>query len=292
MALASEVPPLYEAPKLHSGLRQCLQTAAICFDMAALQRRGARFRLAALTLARRGIIVIGGAASMEVVATLAETVKRTRDQVSVLPPGSTLPGAILNRDQVRVLKGYKALVESETPVINFRHGDDNGMMDIFHPEHLIPDQKDLLLNCFHEDPIEALAERAFGRPLSATCRNLYVNLGVEDTRFFHCDGERVKVKYFVYLCDVSSLDVGPYCYIKTSHRNASLRRRNQTFNQNHNLNKHECRLLAGRAALPMFGRASDKVVSAQHGVHRGYPLIPSARRVVLVNAYEPSRSKA
>lgn len=292
MALASEVPPLYEAPKLHSGLRQRLETRAICFDMAALQRRGARFRLAALTLARSGIIVIRGAASPEAVATLAETVERTWDQVSVLPPGSTLPGAILNRDQVRVLKGYKALVESETPVINFRHGDDNGMMDIFHPEHLIPDQKDLLLNCFHEDLIGALAERAFGRPLSVTCRNLYVNRGVEDTRFFHCDGEQVKVKSFVYLCDVNSLDVGPYCYIKTSHRNASLRSRNQAFNQKHNLNKHEYRLLAGRAALPVFCRAGDMVVSAQHGVHRGYPQLPSARRAVLVNVYEPSRSKA
>jgi len=283
---------MYVAPKLRSGFRRRLETWAVSFDLPALQRRGARFRLAAFTLARTGIIVVRGAASPEAVTALARMVDSTWDQVSALPPGRSLPGAIINRDEMRVVKGYKALVESKTPVINFRHGEDNGMMDIFHPENLVPERRQLLLDCLHEDLIEDLSTKAFGTRLDVTCRNLYVNRGVKHTRFYHCDGERVKVKSFVYLCDVGSLDIGPYCYIQKSHRNLSLRRRNQSFNHQHGLNKHEYRLLGGCVGLPVFCRAGDMVVSAQHGAHRGYPQTPFAARAVLVNVYEPCRTPA
>lgn len=292
MALATEVPPMYEAPKLRSGFRRRLETWGVSFDLTALKRRGARFRLAAFTLARSGIIIIRGAASPEAVKALSGMVESTWDQVSVLPPGRSLPGAIINRDQVRVLKGYKALVESETPVINFRHGEDNGMMDIFHPENLVPELRQQLLDCLHEQLIGNLAQKAFGALLHVTCRNLYVNRGVENTRFYHCDGERVKVKSFVFLTEVNSLDSGPYCYIQKSHRNRPLRVRNQAFNHKHGLNKHEYRLLNGSPGLPIFCRAGDMVVSAQHGAHRGYPQAPSAQRAVLVNVFEPRKAKA
>jgi len=290
MVLATEVPPMYAAPKLRSGFRRRMETWAVSFDLPALQRRGARFRLAALTLARTGIIIIRGAASPEAVQALVAMVDGTWDQVLALPLGRSLPGTIINRDQVRVVKGYKALVESELPVINFRHGEDNGMMDIFHPENLIPERRQLLLASLHEDLVGDLSAKAFGTQLNVTCRNLYINRGVQNTRFFHCDGERVKVKSFVYLSDVDSLDIGPYCYIQKSHRNRSLRSRNQSFNHHHGLNKHEFRLLGGCVGLPVFCRAGDMVVSAQHGAHRGYPQAPTAKRAVLVNVYEPSRT--
>jgi hypothetical protein len=292
MALSSEVPPMYQVPKLSSGFRRQLETWAITFDMTALERRGTRFRLAALTLARTGIIVIRGAASPEAVKSLAALVDNTWDQVAGLPLGACLPDVILNRDEFRTVRGYRSLVQSEIPVINFRYGDDNGMMDIFHPENLMAERRELLLECFHEELVGDLAKRAFKEDLQVTCRNIYVNRGVENTRFFHCDGERVKVKSFVYLSDVSSLAVGPYCYIKNSHRNVTLRRLNQAFNQQHDLNKHEYRQLGGYIGLPIFCRQGDMVVSAQHGAHRGYPQAPTAQRAVLVNVFEPSRKRS
>lgn len=291
MSLASEIPPMYKPPRLRSGLRRRLETRAIRFEMQAIQKRGWRFRRAVRTLARTGIIVIRGAATQQVVSRLAEIVDNTWVQVSSLPAGRSLPGAIVNRDDLRVIRGYKALVESKESVINFRHGEDDGMMDVFHPENLVPECRELLLQCLHEDLVCDLAQAAFRQPLAVTCRNLYVNRGVSNTRFFHCDGEHVKVKSFVYLGDVSALEVGPYCYIKHSHRNRSLRLRNQAFNDKHGLNKHEYRLLDGHACLPIFCRAGDMVVSAQHGVHRGYPQTPSAERAVLVNVFERSKAK-
>lgn len=285
--LESDAPHLYRAPVLCSGFRRRLETWAIRFDLPALQKRGTRFQMAVHTLARTGIIVIRAAASPEAVRELAAMAESTWDRVAGLPPGGQLPGLILNRDEVRLIKGYKALVESEVPVINFRHGEDNGMMDVFHPERLVPSREDLLLDCLHEDLVGQLATQAFRQDLRVSCRNLYINRGVENTRFYHCDGERVKVKSFVYLSDVDSLDVGPYCYVKHSHLNVSLRRRNQAFNHQHKLNKHEYRQLNGCSGLPIFCRAGDMVVSAQHGAHRGHPQAPSAQRAVLVNVYEP-----
>ncbi|MEO1001867.1 MAG: hypothetical protein AAFX65_02000 [Cyanobacteria bacterium J06638_7] len=245
--------------------------------------------MAVLMLARNGVIVIRGAVSQHTVSKLASLAESTWAHVVELPLGQGLPNAILNRDQNRALRGYKALVESDKPVINVRYGEDQGMMDIFHPERLDPEHCQLVLNSLHEGLVGDLSRQAFGVPLNVTCRNLYINKGVSNTRFFHCDGERVKVKSFLYLNDVSSLDVGPYCYIRKSHRDQHLRRRNQKFNAKHQLNKHEYRLLAGRATLPLFCHAGDMVVSAQHGAHRGYPQQPSAQRAVLLNVYEPAR---
>ena len=285
-----EVPPLYQVPKLHSGLRQRWETQVVTFDLKALQRRRARFLGAAMTLWRTGIIVIRGAASRQAVDALATMAERTWQDVSTLIPGQELPHVILNRGDKRAVRGYNALVKSVKPVVNFRHGEDDGMMDVFHPENLVPEQRQLILGCLHEDLVGDLAGKAFGRKLEVSCRNLYVNKGVQNTRFYHCDGKGVKIKSFVYVNDVESLDIGPYCYVKSSHHDRWLRRRNQDFNERHGFNKHEYRLLKGCSALPVFCRAGDMVVSAQHGAHRGYPQEASAARTVLVNVYQPSQS--
>ncbi len=291
MDLATETQMTYQPPVLSAGVKRHVETRAITFSISSLQRQRVRFWLAAKTLARTGIIVVRGAATPEVVATLAGMAETTWNTVSDLAPGQILPNVIINRDQERVLKGYKSLVESNKPVINVRYGEDEGMMDVFHPEHLCPERKQLVIGSLHEALIRKLAEKAFGKALEVKCRNLYLNRGVTNTRFYHSDGERIKVKSFVYLDDVGSLDIGPYCYIKNSHRDGRLRRHNQSFNDKHGLNKHEYRLLSGRAALPIFCRAGDMVVSAQHGAHRGHPQMPSAHRAVLVNVYEPTKGK-
>lgn len=69
----------------------------------------------------------------EALRAIAQLADRTWDQVAALPAGEPHPLALLNRDHYRVLKGYEALEESGRPVINVRHGKDDGMMDVFHP---------------------------------------------------------------------------------------------------------------------------------------------------------------
>jgi len=291
MATPAEVPPHYGPPQLRTGAGLERATRAITVALPALQRRRLRFHLAAFTLARTGILVIRGAVPPDALRAIAALADRTWDEVAALPPGQPHPVALLNRDQRRVLKGYKALEESGRPVINMRHGEDDGMMDVFHPELLDPELREPILTCLHERLVGDLARVAFGKALEVSCRNLYVNRGVRHTRFFHCDGQGLKVKTFVYLTPVRSLEDGPYCYIPGSHLDWLLRRRNQAFNTSHGLNRHEYRQVSGKAALPIFAEPGDMVISAQHGAHRGLPQAPEARRAVLVNVFKPAPAR-
>ncbi|MGB5134606.1 MAG: hypothetical protein WBN89_05465 [Prochlorococcaceae cyanobacterium] len=287
LALPEEAPPLYGPPKLRSGAGLERAIRSITASLPALERRRLRFHLAAFTLARTGILVIRRAVPPEVLGPIAALAERTWAEVITLSPGQSHPVALLNRDQHRVLKGYKALEESVKPVINVRHGEDDGMMDVFHPEGLAPELRMPILSCLHERLVGDLASMAFGQKLEVSCRNLYVNRGVRHTRFFHCDGQGLKVKTFVYLTPVRSLEDGPYCYIPGSHLDGLLRRQNQTFNKRNQLNLHEYRQVCGKHALPIFAEPGDLVISAQHGAHRGLPQAPSARRAVLVNVFKP-----
>lgn len=291
MAPAAELPPLYGPPRLRAGADLESSIQSITVSLAALQRRRLRFHLAAFTLARTGILVIRRAVTPEALTPIAALADRTWDEVAALPPGESHPVAVLNRDQRRVLKGYKALEECAKPVINVRHGEDDGMMDVFHPELLDPELREPMLSCLHERLVGDLASLAFGKALEVSCRNLYMNRGVRHTRFFHCDGQGLKVKTFVYLTPVRSLADGPYCYIPGSHLDWLLRRRNQAFNTGHGLNRHEYRQVSGRMALPVFAEPGDLVISAQHGAHRGLPQAPAARRAVLVNVFKPGPAR-
>jgi len=277
MVLADEVPPLYRSPSFISGLARRLRSRALPSDLKGLERRGTRFTLAAMTLARIGITVIRSSARQDAVDALRAMADNTWREVEQLTPGQELPHLILNRGDQRVVRGYKNLVESSKPVVNFRHGEDEGMMDLFHPENLVPQQHQIILDCLQEDLARDLAVRAFGAHLEVKWRHLYVNRGVHNTRFSHCDGEAVNVKSFVCANDIQSFDVGPYCCLLGSHRGLRLRQRNQSFNAKHQLNKHEYRLLNAQSTLPIVCRAGDMVVSAQHGAHRGFPQAPSAR---------------
>jgi len=292
MVLADEVPPLYRSPSFISGLARQLLTRALTFDLEGLVRSCTRFTLAAMALARTGIIIIRSAASQGAVDAQRAMADTTWKGVENLTPGLELPHLNLSRGDQRVVRGYKNLVETPKPVVNFMHGEGDGMMDLAHLENLVPQHRQVILDCLHEDLVKDLAARAFGASLEVKCRNLYVNRGVQNTRFIHCDGEAVKVKSFVYFNAIQSFHVGPYYYLLGSHRGRRLRQRNQSFNARHQLNKHEYRLSDGKSALPVFCRAGDMVVSAQHGAHRGFPQASSARRTVLVNVHEPAKPQS
>ena len=159
------------------------------------------------------------------------------------------------------------------------------MIDIFHPERLSGEIESLVQNCLQEQLISKLIMTACMRPVRVKCRNLYLNNGVQDTRGYHCDGRSLKFKSFVFLTNVHSLDQGPYCYVKASHRNRSSWRKSDLFNTKHGKAPYEYSQLEGEYALPMFATAGDMVISSQRGAHRGHPQHAEAHRTVLVNMY-------
>ena len=201
--------------------------------------------------------------------------------------------AYLNLPDQRVLKGYNTFVDADRAVINHRikradgrSGSDAGMIDIFHPERLSNEIKDLVATSLQEPIIRRLVMTSCLTPLHVKCRNLYINRGVQDTRSFHCDGRSLKYKSFLFLTEVNSLADGPYCYVKRSHRDRSSWKRSRRFNLENEIGLYEYSQLGGCEALPMFAKAGDMVISSQRGAHRGLPQQPDAERAVLVNMYQ------
>ena len=279
-------------PVLLEGEARQRETDAISFQFADLIRSKRCFLRAAWTLNREGIILLKQAVSTEHINNLNQKIRKLLKSVKRYKTSGIDEIAYLNLPDRRVLKGYNNFVDADKAVINYRvkrpdgrSGSDAGMIDIFHPERLSTDMDVLIRQALHEDLIGRLVMAASLTPVEVKCRNLYLNNGVSDTRGYHCDGRSLKFKSFVFLSDVHRLDIGPYCYVKGSHRNKTSWKRSRHFNASHGISTYEYSQLEGEAALPMLASAGDMVLSSQRGAHRGHPQHPDASRSVLVNMY-------
>ena len=279
-------------PVLLEGAARQRETDAISFHFADLLRSKRCFLRAAWTLNRQGIILLKQAATAELVNDLNQRIRQLLKDVKRHRTSGIDEIAYLNLPKRRVLKGYTNFVDADKAVINYRvkrpdgrSGSDAGMIDIFHPERLSADIENLTRQCLHEGVVSNLVLAASLSPVQVKCRNLYLNNGVGDTRGYHCDGRSLKFKSFVFLTDVHSLEIGPYCYVKGSHRNKMSWKRSRQFNATHGISTYEYSQLEGETALPMFASAGDMVLSSQRGAHRGHPQQSDASRTVLVNMY-------
>ena len=280
-------------PRLLEGDDRVRATEAIAFPFEELVRSKRCFLRAAWTLNRQGVILLKGAASADLVDALNRRVAQVLEDASQPGRSGIDEIAYLNLPDRRVLKGYNNFVDADRPVINFRverpdgrSGSDAGMVDIFHPERLSTEMNELIHACLHEKQVRRLVMASCLTPLRVKCRNLYVNRGVQDTRGFHCDGRSLKFKSFVFLSQVGSLDIGPYCYVPTSHRDRRSWKRSRAFNEQHGIGIYEYSQLDDTTALPLFASPGDMVISSQRGAHRGHPQSPDASRSVLVNMYQ------
>ena len=294
VATASPSPDVAQptCPVLLEGASRQRETDAISFHFADLLTSRRCFLRAAWTLNRQGIVLLKQAASVDQINDLNRRIRLLLKDVKRYRTSGIDDIAYLNLPKRRVLKGYTNFVDADKAVINYRvkrpdgrSGSDAGMIDIFHPERLSPETGTLILQCLHEEVVGRLVAAACLSPVKVKCRNLYINNGVGDTRGYHCDGRSLKYKSFVYLSDVQSLDIGPYCYVKTSHRNKSSWKRSRQFNATHGISTYEYSQLQGETALPLFASAGDMILSSQRGAHRGHPQHPEASRTVLVNMY-------
>ena len=242
----SSSPPALALPTLLEGDERVLATEALSFPFKDLIRSKRCFLRAAWTLNRQGVVVLKGAASADLVAALNRQVAQILEDASQPERSGIDEIAYLNLPNRRVLKGYNTFVDADRPVINYRvqrpdgrSGSDAGMVDIFHPERLSSAMYDLVHACLHERQVRRLVMASCLTPVRVKCRNLYVNRGVRDTRGYHCDGRSLKFKSFVFLSQVGSLDIGPYCYVPSSHRDRRSWKRSRAFNEQHGIGTYE-----------------------------------------------------
>ena len=280
-------------PSLLSGEDRQRETEAICFPFDGICRSRRLFLKAAWTLRRQGIILISEVLNPDQLERFQGQINLLLDAITNHETSGLDDIAYLNLPDQRVLKGYNTFVDADRAVINHRikradgrSGSDAGMIDIFHPERLSDEIKDLVATSLQEPIIRRLVMTSCLTPLHVKCRNLYINRGVQDTRGYHCDGRSQKFKSFVFLTDVQELSDGPYCYVPVTHRDRRSWKRSSQFNEANGLNRHEYSQLQGLDALPLLAKAGDMVISSQRGAHRGHPQQPQAKRAVLVNMYQ------
>ena len=186
-------------PSLLSGEDRQRETEAICFPFDGICRGRRLFLKAAWTLRRQGIILISEVLNPDQLERFQGQINLLLDAITHHETSGLDDIAYLNLPDQRVLKGYNTFVDADRAVINHRikradgrSGSDAGMIDIFHPERLSDEIKDLVATSLQEPIIRRLVMTSCLTPLHVKCRNLYINRGVQDTRSFHCDGRRLR----------------------------------------------------------------------------------------------------
>ncbi|MEM8795529.1 MAG: hypothetical protein AAGE61_08180 [Pseudomonadota bacterium] len=181
------------------------------------------------------------------------------------------------------LKTYAALRSHEKAVVNVRRGADEGMVDVFNIDRLSGDKRSELRAPFERsDILQLLSEN--GQTLEASNLNAYMNSGISKTRGLHVDSFKKTLKGFVYLTDVTSLDHGPYCFVRRSHKDNVWRKTNQTLSKMAAA-RTEAPFVDHDSLLPVMAPAGTLIISDQSGVHRGIPQAPDQIRQVLVMLY-------
>ena len=168
------------------------------------------------------------------------------------------------QEGLRELRKYSQLANYNKPIIMKRSGADEGMIDIFNVDQLI--QNKHIINTV----VKTLKTFECVRDYTLQSVNMYINQGITSTRCFHLDTKNEKLKGFIYLTPVTTLDDGPYSYVVGSHRSLELLSLN---NKIFGRNKHklDVPVVPTDLAVACTGSAGTLVVSDQRGVHRGHP---------------------
>lgn len=182
------------------------------------------------------------------------------------------------------LASYGALADHGKPVVTVRQGQDLGMIDIFNYDH-VNEIKDLnLSDLLHHDGLSAITAGE-GDRLSLSNINFYLNRGITRTRGFHADDYNNTIKAFMYVTDVSELAMGPYCYVKGTHKSGAYRTMNSLISKSF-VNQTETPLVPVESIIPVIAPKGSLVVSDQSGIHRGLPQGPDNKRALLVFRYK------
>jgi tetratricopeptide (TPR) repeat protein len=158
---------------------------------------------------------------------------------------------------------------------------DRGVSRIYHANRLLPElnnhRKDLL--------IHKLITAYAGRPMYS--KNLWYqyNQSSEETRYFHVDlfALRSQIKSIVYLQD-TTLEDGPFCYIKGSHRNSELiKTKFYSTNppgQDSGYTSDDLQAIISQAT-PMEAKAGSLILADVGGAHRGLPQRSHSRSILM-----------
>lgn len=237
--------------------------------------------LAADVLKESGIVVVPRYLSDELLNELNGDIDRLVDEYL----GASTSG-VFEDDYVLVQKGndkiggYSNLARYPKTIMQVREGQDQGMIDIFNVDYRFPTSFGVLKNMLSADNIVRVIRGQEGG-VHAGNLNCYINRGISRTRGFHVDSYLRRLKAFVYLTDVESLDCGPYTYVRASHVSSCFRAVNKTISGELPY-PTETPIVPQNFIIPVLAKAGSLVISDQAGFHRGFPQAQDCSRKVAV----------
>lgn len=235
------------------------------------------------TLSREGIVIVPDFIPQSTLKNVNIELNEIREKISLFLSGKQRTSEeenVLFQQGNAKLSGYAALAGYGKAVVQVRHGQDQGMIDIFNVDKWEASLGERLRAYFEQQFVSQIMEVGEARP-EARNLNLYLNKGVTHTRGFHVDSYSKQLKGFVYLEDCLKLDDGPYTYIKKSHLESGFTRINKQISSVLP-NKTETPCVPLGNIVPALAKKGTLVISDQGGSHRGFPQAAGYQRAVAV----------
>lgn len=195
----------------------------------------------------------------------------------------------IQQDDIDVTKGsthsYRELSNWDGAVANERTGRDEGMIDVFNLDSIIPEVESFKNDDLVMDTINQAASEEF----SPDNVNTYWNRSVTETRDFHADTYAGKYKSFLYLTDVPDRSYGPFGFIKGSHNVSGMKIKATSLVN---------RIKGKPSTNAVFYDTDDieyytapkgtLIIANQAGYHRGHPQEEGKERMLLTTSYTPT----
>lgn len=223
------------------------------------------------TLAEDGIVIIEDYLDADVCDQLYDSISET----------------IESRD-IDVVEGgdysYREFVEWSGAVANKRTGSDEGMIDVFNMDEVVPEVKSFKT----DSGIDNIIDEAASETYSPDNVNVYWNRSVTTTRDFHADTYSGKFKSFVYLTDVPDKAYGPFSYIKGSHKSSRIKEKASTLvNKFKNKPATDAVFYDEEDVVYCTAPKGTLIIANQAGYHRGHPQEEGKERMLLTTSYTP-----
>lgn len=243
--------------------------------------------LLSVALARDGIVVVPDFLPRDIVDKLRNDIEFLCSEIKEFQDSNERLSereSVLYQRGIARLSGYEELSSYGKSVVQVREGQDDGMVDVFNADILLPELGKRLRPYFESLSDKGILGRV-GGCAKPTNLNIYINESVTETRGFHVDSYASEIKAFIYLTDVSSLDDGPYTYVKGSHLDGAFQRLNKTISSDLP-NQTEFPVVPIKDVVPVIANRGALVISDQGGAHRGFPQASGASRVVAVMKFK------
>lgn len=195
----------------------------------------------------------------------------------------------IEQEEIDVVKGsshsYSELSNWGGAVANKRTGRDEGMIDVFNLDSVVPEVESFKT----DEMVNNIINKATSDSYIPDNVNTYWNRSVTTTREFHADTYGDKFKSFVYLTDVPDRSYGPFSFIKGTHKTPRIKSKiSELINKVKGVPPTNAVFYDQEDIEYYTAPKGTLIIANQAGYHRGYPQEEGQERMLITTAYSPT----